>query len=140
MEQHRITGISCRALPLNPFVPNSRSEPCTDLKCDGLLHVAQVPQGGEFYYLGSIDTSEPFEAKSDLETKRTESLTMQSIDEFGGVSCTTAWERVVTQSVDRQGQPVGRPIQTSETVGTKSNFDPIAISMQNQIEKSFTSH
>jgi membrane associated rhomboid family serine protease len=136
LKQFSTTRDSCLSLPLNPSRPISLVDPCAQLKCDGLLHASNAPDGREFYYLGLINATRPFGANNGMQTSLTETLTMQAIDEFGEIACTTSWERLRTQAVDQRGRPVGRPIQVSESVGTKSEFDPVAQSMRDQIEKS----
>jgi hypothetical protein len=136
LKQCPTTRNSCLSLPLNPSQPFWGAEPCTHLKCDGLLHTSKAPDGSEFYYLGLSITSGPHEAKNGMQTSLTETLTMQAIDEFGEIACTTSWERLRTQAIDQRGRPVGRPVEVSESVGTKSDFDPIALSMRDQIERS----
>jgi len=136
LEQLSTTRNSCLSLPLNPDQPTLHAEPCTYLKCDGLLHASKAPDGREFYYLGLSNTSGPYGAKNGIQTRLNETLTMQAIDEFGEIACTTYWERLRTQAVDQRGRPVGRPVDVSESVGTKPDFDPIAQSLHEQIEKS----
>jgi hypothetical protein len=136
LEQLSTTRNSCLSLPLNPFQTFLHAEPCTHLKCDGLLHTSKAPDGSEFYYLGLRITSGPNRAENGMQTGLTETLSMQAIDEFGEIACTTSWERQRTQTVDQKGRPVGRPVDVSESVGTKPDFDPIAQSLHEQIERS----
>jgi membrane associated rhomboid family serine protease len=128
LEDHRHQD-GCVGLRYDPRKFALNPDLCKGRICDGQVHTANGPDGTRISYRGTIQSQD---GKGASEIATTTTLTMQILDEFSDIACTTVNTSVTKQRINARGLTKGPAHLALTSQSTLSDDDPEARSMRDQ--------